>query len=201
MDTPMVVPSVLHKKAEHRKARHHNHTETCRAKIYEALRIVGSEKITLAESDDKERTRTRVRGEPATVVPDDPPGLVDDLDDEVLETSDVELEDAVHDDAMDAPELEGKTADMAPSDDFFREVDEAQSTWDTPMDNDGYDHMVTMLTDGFQCNGVEPEVACIVASQLARILELPRCMAEAPSSTRLAMSTKVLTLRAAMHWT
>ena len=61
-----------------------------------------------------------------------------------------------------------RTADVAPSDDFFKTIYEAQSTWDTPMDNDGDDHMMTMLMDGFQCNGVEPEVACTVASQLVR---------------------------------
>ena len=49
----------LHKRAEHRRARYHNHTETCRARVYEALRIVGSEKITLAESGDKGRTGSR----------------------------------------------------------------------------------------------------------------------------------------------
>ena len=45
----------LHRTGQHARARFHKHTETCRARIYDALERAGSSKMQFASMDGPER--------------------------------------------------------------------------------------------------------------------------------------------------
>ena len=159
---------VLHKKGEHMRAKNHNHTEKCRERVYEALRIVGSEKMRMAEQDNPRRTKTKgaqVADEqvPIVEVPDAP----DDQMTELPEPADAEvpelIDDGMSDDGPDA-------APMDNTEDFDLEVDEAQSGWgngeDSVMVDSIINHPMTMLMDNLQCLGVEADTASRFATSV-----------------------------------
>ena len=49
----------LHKQGQHVRARYLKHNELCRARVYEAMRITGTEKMVQADAESEQRTRIK----------------------------------------------------------------------------------------------------------------------------------------------
>ena len=116
MGTLLDVPNVRStRRGDYIRAKYHKHTEKCRERVHEALRIVGAEKIRAADSDNPNRTRTKAdQKAPEPPVEPEAAATGDESMADLPEPEDVEILDA-DDGAMD-------------EDNFYKVVDEAQES-------------------------------------------------------------------------
>ena len=138
----------LHKQGHHSRAQYIKHNEECRLRMYEAMRLVGSEKITKADAEgefrtrplaDREKSKSSLKKRPAV------DELVDEVPVDPPEQPDVALEQA---DDLDIPAL---------VDDDDMGDDAAEQ--DTPMEEILHSDEMSAMVDVLQCLGIEAETA------------------------------------------
>ena len=143
----------VHQLGQHSRAQYLRHSESCRTRIYEALRLAGSPRI--ANEDDKFRdnVKDRTPNEPNHANPSDKGPK------KTLAKSDGAPESATPQDVpvdrdgdlemVDDLDIGPKTVDMAQDDHFFEEIND-----DSMQTGDNYDdsHMSTMVDVWWICS-------------------------------------------------
>ena len=160
----------LHRQGLHVRAKHFRHDETCRSRIYKAIRaakgVVSEEEEKRLQVKDKP---SKVRHEPKPEAPAEVPDAPKDSSMEVDPSRDVELSD-------NAVDLGDHMADDTV--DFYLEVDAADEELmgDSAIsdgDVDSGDHEMVALMDILQTLGVSPEEANRFSSKIMRISSQP----------------------------
>ena len=137
------------------QARGTRHNEECRERMYEAMRVAGTEKLQRADLEGSARTQTRSKkikdpDPPIVNEPMDAQANLDDAPNEPLSgMNDVHNDPTSYDD-------EPKMNSVDDTHDFYKEVDDAlEVDWNGPEveENDG-DHVMASLVDVLQTIGV-----------------------------------------------
>ena len=183
-----------HSQGNHRRAQLHSHTETCRARLYEALTNAGAEKMLHADSQRVQTKAPRTSASPGPASPPTPSGpLVDDEDGAAIFAPDSDAEDTtefwrvVDDDyemLENARALESATSILPCDKDDMSDLDENDApdasspdivhkdaekdshSLEDPVPDD--EHPSVQLMDVLQCLGVSANDAANVAASLSR---------------------------------
>ena len=167
--SPQCPKCQMHERHEHKRAQFYDHTESCRARIYDALRKSGASKIV---HTDAERTKTKTKASEKSADPQGhqaagssasssghgPEPAAPQVNDE---------DDAAH---LFAPDPDDQTEFYQVVNDDHEIMDNARALEGEPAYIHDFEeeHSTMALLDTLQTNGVEPAVAANFAASLVK---------------------------------